>query len=97
MEENNHHPGDPMAAVQSAPATTAHNLAQQMIAKRVRPSTAKGYANSMRIMGRWLAAHGGAVEEDGFPKLPRDHGLAVNFFGALVVPRHVPDPIFGAP
>ena len=98
MENDSDQHGGPVEAAGVASGATAHNLAQEMISKRVRPSTAKGYANSMKIMGRWLVAHGGSVDGDGFPTLSLDHGLSLNFFGALVEPRgHAPHPIFGAP
>ena len=72
-------------------------LANDIIAKRVRPKTIKAYASNMKIFGKWLASSGGRVKDDGMPELPLDKGLTITFFGALVQPRLLPHPVFGKP
>jgi hypothetical protein len=72
-------------------------LANDIIAKRVRPKTVRAYSTNMKIFGKWLSANGGRVGPDGFPELPLDMGLTITFFGALVQPRLDTHPVFGKP
>jgi hypothetical protein len=72
-------------------------LANDIIAKRVRPKTIKAYASNMKIFGKWLSSSGGRVRADGMPELPLDKALTITFFGALVQPRLQTHPIFGLP
>ena len=74
-------------------------LADDIIAKRVRPKTVRAYSTNMKIFGKWLSEtnSGGRVGLDGFPELPLDKGLTITFFGALVQPRLEAHPVFGKP
>ena len=74
-------------------------LADDIIAKRVRPKTVRAYSTNMKIFGKWLseANSGYRVGLDGFPESPLDKGLTITFFGALVKPHLEAHPVFGKP
>ena len=72
------------------------DMAQEMIAKRVNPSTASGYRSRLKIMGKYFSQFGShLVDADGLPTLPVDTRLTIKFFGAYVIPRSGDHDLFG--
>jgi hypothetical protein len=95
MDDFTAHEAHRMAGVDSE--TEGAQLAQEMISRRVTPETSRGYRKKLLTFGKWLEGKGNLVDSDGYPTLPVQIGLTIQFFGSLLKPRLEEDAIFGTP
>ena len=92
--------GDERLGGPSPGQSTALDLAQDMIARRVTLQTAAGYKSKLKIIGHWfnhMIPERALTDSSGFPKLPLDSAITIAFFGSLVETRSSFHPVFGKP